>query len=79
MNYSNQLLTLDGIQSSAPDLQQTLNTELLNKQQRHDLLVRVLKSTAYKPSFIDLLKSILISNKEWHITKIKGPRGVTFL
>lgn len=79
MNYSNQSLTLESILIPAADLQQSSNSKLLDKQQRHDLLIKVLKSKSGKPTFADRIKNILVHKNNWRMTKPAGQRGVTFL
>ena len=79
MNYSNQLLTLDSSQTSLSNLEQSPASKLLNKQQRHDLLIKVLHSQSSKITIFDRFKNIFVPKNNWHMNKTSGQRGVTFL
>ena len=79
MNYSNQLLTLDSSPTPLSNLEQSAVSKLLNKQQRHDLLIKILHTQSSKITMFDRFKNIFVPKNNWRMNRASGQRGVTFL
>lgn len=63
---------------------QEFNTEtiqrpaLLTKQERHELLLKILKTSQKKPNFFKRLKMSLSTKAQWKPTKNTGKSGISF-
>lgn len=71
-----QTQTLNGSQDLYTESNQ--KPVLLTKQERHELLLQILKTSQKKPSFLQRLKMSFSTKEQWKPTKNVGKSGVSF-